>query len=140
FSLFLLWQRRTMRAEVTWRPDWRGLPLLVAGVLLHLVGGSLYFDWLDAVSMLPCLAGVVVVMGGWPALRWCWPALAFLIFMVPLPYRIETALGQPLQRVATLGSTYILQTVGLTAFAEGNTIQMASGKIGVVAACSGLSM
>ncbi|MFO1532156.1 MAG: archaeosortase/exosortase family protein, partial [Thermoplasmatota archaeon] len=47
--------------------------------------------------------------GGRTALRWSWPALAFLLFMVPLPFRLEKALAHPLQRVATLASTYALQ-------------------------------
>src|SRR5262249_34873844 len=80
FSLFLLWQRRACRSEVVWRPDWRGLPLLAAGVLLRLAGVYLYFDWLDAASLLPCLAGIAVLLGGWLALRWTWPAIAFLVF------------------------------------------------------------
>src|SRR5262249_36552352 len=64
----------------------------------------------------------------------------FLFFMVPLPYRVEMALGYPLQRIATLSSTYALQTVGLPALAEGNVILLEGYKIGVVEACNGLGM
>jgi exosortase len=60
--------------------------------------------------------------------------------MVPLPWRIETAMGPPLQFLATTASTYLLQTLGLMAFAEGNVIHLNDTKIGVVEACSGLSM
>ena len=140
FAVYLLWHRRSSLGAISWRSDWRGLPLLAAGVILRLAGSYLHFDWLDAFSLLPCLAGISVLLGGWSALRWCWPAIAFLAFMIPLPYRVETALGQPLQRIATIGSTYTLQTFGFTALAEGNTIQLASGKMGVADACSGLSM
>jgi exosortase len=73
-------------------------------------------------------------------LRWSWPAIAFLAFMVPLPYRLEVALAHPLQRVATKASNYSLQTLGLPAVAEGNVIFMNESQIGVVEACSGLSM
>jgi exosortase len=60
--------------------------------------------------------------------------------MVPLPWRVENALGPPLQFVATTASTYLLQTLGFMAFAEGFVIQLNDAKIGVVEACSGLSM
>ena len=48
--------------------------------------------------------------------------------------------GPPLQWLATLVSTFTLQTLGFMAFAEGNVIQLTDGNIGVVEACSGLSM
>jgi exosortase len=59
---------------------------------------------------------------------------------VPLPYTLEVALAHPLQRVATLASTYALQTLGFVAFSEGNVIRLGQVRIGVVEACSGLSM
>ena len=86
------------------------------------------------------MAGLALLVGGWPALRWSWPAILFLIFMIPLPWRFEKALGPPLQSMATLASTFILQTLGFMAFSEGNVIQLNEARIGVVEACSGLSM
>jgi len=86
------------------------------------------------------LAGIVLVLFG-KELFWCtWPAIAFLVFMIPLPYRVETGLSLPLQRLATLGSTYVLQTLGRPAFAEGNVIVINEARIGVVEACNGLGM
>lgn len=140
FAVLLLWLRRSHLAGVHLRPSWWGVPLLLGGVLLRLAGAYLYFDWLDAVSLVPSLAGLFVLLGGWPALRWSWPALAFLLFMIPLPFRIETALAHPLQRIATKVSTYVMQTLGLPALAEGNTILLNRGRIGIVEACNGLSM
>src|SRR4029077_18020581 len=73
-------------------------------------------------------------------LGWAWPSMVFLAFMVPLPYRIETALGAPLQAIATTASTFLLQTLGFMAFAEGNVIELDEAQIGVADACNGLSM
>jgi exosortase len=60
--------------------------------------------------------------------------------MVPLPFTIEVGLSHPLQRIGTIVSTFILQTLGVAAYAEGNIIVMGETRIGVVEACSGLSM
>jgi exosortase len=49
-------------------------------------------------------------------------------------------MGYPLQRIATLASTYALQTMGLPAVAEGNVILIDEARIGVVEACNGLGM
>jgi exosortase len=140
FSLFLLWRRRTLLSAAAPQYNWWGVLLVLAGAALHVAGAYLYFDWLDAVSLLPCLAGFCVLLGGWPALRWAWPAIAFLLFMIPLPFRVETAFGLRLQSLATLTSTYTLQALGLPALSEGNTILLPGGAIGVAEACSGLSM
>ena len=60
--------------------------------------------------------------------------------MIPLPYRFEVALAGPLQRIAVISSTYLLQTFGLPAVAEGNIILLSEARIGIVEACSGLRM
>ncbi|MFL5340217.1 MAG: exosortase/archaeosortase family protein, partial [Gemmataceae bacterium] len=111
---------------------------LVLGSLV--AGGTFCFTWIDAVGLMPALAAVALLVGGRAALRWSWPGIAFLFFMIPLPYQFEIALGAPLQRVATLGSAFMLQTLGQPAVPEGNTIMLNDVKLGIVEACSGLRM
>jgi hypothetical protein len=50
--------------------------------------------------------------------------------MMPLPYSLATGMKQPLQRIATEGSTYVLQTLGCPAFAEGNIIVLKDKRLG----------
>jgi exosortase len=92
------------------------------------------------VSLLPLLWGAALLLGGKPALRASWVAIAFLVFMFPMPYRVETALSGPLQQVATRTSEYVLQLLGMPAFREGNVIILNDHQIGVVEACNGLGM
>jgi len=113
---------------------------LAGGACLRLVGTGLYFEWLEGISLLPCLAGVALLFGGWPAWQWSWPAIGFLAFMVPLPYQLKMAMGLPLQRIATVASGYLMQTLGLPAVTEGNTILLSGVKLGIAEACSGLGM
>jgi exosortase len=140
FAGYLLWARRGLLDKAEFAPSWWGLALLAAGLALRFAGTYLYFDWLAAMGVLPCLAGAAVLAAGWPALRWSWPAIAFLAFMVPLPFQVAQSLGHPLQRFATAAGTYLLQALGFVAVAEGNIIRMGDVSIGVVEACSGLSM
>ncbi len=115
--------------------------LIVVGVVSQLSGALVFFGWLEGMAMILILGGVALLWGGPKALRWSLPSLAFLIFMIPLPYRIEVALGDPLQRIGTLASTYMLQTAGLPAIAEGNIIRLDDqASIAVVEACNGLGM
>jgi exosortase len=140
FSLGILWFRRSQIIGAPLRPSWGALGLLAAGAALYLAGNCFYFTWLEQISLLPMLAAICVAVGGWPTLRWAWPAIVFLLFMIPLPARVDSLLGNPLQRVSTLASTNALQTLGFFAQAEGNVILLSETELGVVEACSGLRM
>ena len=140
FAVVLLWLRRERWTAVTPGSAGWGLALLGLGVVLRLVGTYLYMVQLAAAALLPCVAGLTLLLGGKAAFRWAWPAIAFLGFMIPLPFRLETALTHPLQRMATVASTYALQTLGFPALAEGNLIFLNGKTVDVAPACSGLSM
>src|SRR6266404_2739108 len=83
FALFLLWHRRQQYATLPFQGTPWGLVLIVAGIGLRLTGTYFDYSWVEAVSLLPCLFGICLLLGGGPAVRWAWPALAFLFFMVP---------------------------------------------------------
>jgi exosortase len=140
FSLWLLCSRRDRLERGKTRGSAWGLGLVLAGALLRLAGTRWYLSWLEAASLLPVLAGAAVLLGGWNRLRWSGPAIAFLLFMIPLPYRVQLALGGPLQQLATQASTFVLQALGFLALAEGNVIVLGEVRIGVIEACNGLTM
>lgn len=140
FAAFLLWHRRGLFAPDRRGGAWVGVALLAAGCALKLAGGYFAFAWPDRVSVLFLVAGAFGTLGGWAALKWAWPALAFLAFMVPLPGRAETLLSGPLQKFATLVSANVLQTLGFFAQPDGTVIILSEHDLGIVEACSGLRM
>jgi exosortase len=140
FSLVLLWLRRDQLRAATLRPSYWGLLILAAGCALRLAGGYYYNFWVERIALLPVLLGLVVTLGGWGLLRYSWPAIGFLVFMMPLPSQLASALGNPLQRIGTLASSYLLEVLGVPAVTEGNVILLRDVDLGVVEACSGLRM
>jgi exosortase len=141
FALLLLWLRRERLDRQATRPSLLlGGLLLALGIGLRLAGVYWYYLWLDTISIVPCVAGVCWLLGGWAAWRWAWPAILYLSFMIPLPYRLAISMSAPLQSLATTTSTFIMQTIGLPALSEGNVIVLNEARIGVVEACSGLRM
>lgn len=128
------------------RPLKMGLVWVVAGCVLSCIGALIYFDWLQMSSLLLVVHGFVMLIGGRWLARITWPGIAFLLFMIPLPYAIEVSMAQPLQSFAASASTTCLQTLGYTALQRGNTIALitpADGSealLGVEEACSGLRM
>jgi exosortase len=140
FAALLLWLRREKLQLDRISPSWWGALLLAIGVALRLMGARHNFEWFDAISLLPTLAGLCLLIGGWETWRWAWPAIIFLFFMVPLPFSLAKVMSMPLQTLATISSTFLLQTFGMPAVAEGTTIRINEAQIGIVEACSGLRM
>ena len=112
------------------------LSLLVSRIYLY-DGG---FQWSAAASLLPVLAALALTLGGLTFLRRSWPALAYLLFLLPLPTRLNGILAQPLQNLATSMSVTLLKMSGLWVLAEGNVIYVGKQPIMVAEACNGLSM
>jgi len=136
----LLWLRREYMPADLLHAHWLGALLLAGGIALRLFGTYFYYVWADPISLLPCVAGLCLLIGGWPVLRWCWPSILFLVFMIPLPYRYAGLMARPLQEFATVVSTFLLQSLGVPALAEGTVILLSEREMGIVEACSGLSM
>jgi exosortase len=140
FALLVLWHRRDSFPLTRARPCAWGAALIGLAAVLRLAGALWSFDWLEAGSLAPCLAGVVLLTAGPAVLRWCWPAGAFLLFLLPWPWQFDVLLTYPLRRVATECSCFALQTLGVAALPRGNIIVLDQTEVGVVEACSGLGM
>lgn len=144
FAVVLLWLRRSKCPPTETRVSkWvfgSGIFLIVLATAVNCAGIYTRTRSIEAISIILYVAGVVVCWGGWPAIRWAWPSVLFLLFMVPLPRVIGQQLGGALQRIATIGSTLFLQLSGVPAVAEGNIIFLSSHELGVAEACSGIRM
>jgi exosortase len=115
-----------------------GLVLVLSLVALRVFGRWAYFDFVDGITLPLTVIGFVWVLFGSAWARWSLPALIFLFFMIPLPFRIENELSRPLQWIATNISTYTLQLLGRPAIPEGTTILLGDQTLEVERACSGL--
>lgn len=140
FSAALLFWWRKPVEPVTASGRIVGLALLAASFCVRLVAARYRIVTIDMYTFVPALAGVFLLVGGWGMFHWAWAPVAFLIFMYPLPDEATRYLLGPLQTLATIVSTYALQTIGLDAFREGNQIVVGEMHLGVVDACSGLRM
>lgn len=137
-SAGLLYARREFFPGFGQRFHWLGVGLLVFAVILRTVGRLFFMEFLEGWSIVPWLAGCLTLLAGVRALTWALPALAFLLFMVPLPYQIENLLSWKLQSLVTFLSATILRILGFPAIAEGNTIWIEQSQMLVEEACSGL--
>ncbi|HUT09884.1 MAG TPA: archaeosortase/exosortase family protein [Thermoguttaceae bacterium] len=136
----VLVHHRVTAEPLEWRLCWWLIPLLLLWVVIRWVSAFFVYITLDIFSILPFLAAFVLFVGGWRYVRWAWPSILFLVFMMKLPGAISGTLSHPLQWFGTKVAVFIVQTLGIAATAQGNVIKMSSGDLQVVEACSGLRM
>jgi exosortase len=120
---------------------------IAVGVLLILLAGvttcaGIYCRMLtlEGAAILGYLAGIALCSLGWQAIPIAGPSILFLIFMIPLPRTTGLLMASSLQRIATIVSTYVMQTMGLPAVAEGNVIVLSHTALGIAETCSGIRM
>ena len=136
-ALVFLWVRRDgFPGEAGLK--WLGLVLIVMSIGVRYVGARYYLGGVDGWSIMVWVAGVVLLFGGHRVLLWSAPSIAFLVFMIPLPYRVERMFSLPLQTAATSISCWTLQFLGQPAIAEGNTIILGEHHLEIEQACCGL--
>jgi exosortase len=147
-ALFILWRRLT---EPPWNPardavaaPWWGWVLLAAVLVVRSIAYEWSFRWVETATLVPAIACLTWTFGGWPLLQRAWPAIVFLVFMLPLPESVNTRIALPLQRIATSGSYFLLQLSGFWTVQEGNIIWLKTPfgmrPLDVALACNGLRM
>ncbi|TWU44319.1 Transmembrane exosortase [Novipirellula aureliae] len=137
-ALFLLWHRRETMPGIRRSGSFMGIVLILVAIAMRMVSRLVYADFLDGWSILVLVAGATWFLFGWRFLRWAAPAIAFLIFMVPLPFQAESMLSWKLQGVATECSTVMLRVLGQPAVSEAHVVWVNDERLLIEEACSGL--
>jgi exosortase D (VPLPA-CTERM-specific) len=136
--LYLLWEKRTALRSVSAVPSWGGLIPLVLGIAffwLGELGGEFYTIYFSSWLV---LIGFVWTYTGWGKLKIAAKPLCFLITMFPFPKFITNNLTLELKLISSKLGVDLMQWCGLTAYREGNVIDLGFTRLQVVDACSGL--
>jgi exosortase len=137
-AAWLAWRRRDRFRAAPRALDPRGLVVVLAGAALYL-GGVLAAElFTTRLSLVVVLTGLVLAMEGPARLRSMAFPLAFLLFMIPLPYILYYRLTFPLQIESSRLAADALTRAGLPVIREGNVLHLEGYSLEVVTACSGL--
>lgn len=137
FIFYWLWPSGERARPRVWLP---GLAVVAAALVLRAWFQERGNTWSETATVLLVVAGLGLARLGWGTMRAVWPAFAFLVFWLPLPPQLNSALSQPLQTIATKSACLVLRATGLWVMPEGNVIQVGGEQLEVAAACNGLSM
>jgi exosortase len=137
-ALFIAWQRRDRILALERKPAWWGLGIMAWGVAQAYLGMLAAELFLQRTSFLITLVGLLLVIGGTALIRELLFPLLLLPFMIPIPTVIYNQLTFPLQLFASRVAETVLGLVGIPVLRDGNILELASQKLSVAEACSGI--
>lgn len=136
---WLFWRQRA--AIVAPRPaaPGAGLAALVFGLLVYVIGRSQDVTVLEVGSLPLILAGTLLALRGWSALRAMWFPLLFAVFLVPVPGILVDAMTGPLKQHVSEIAEQLLYAGGYPVARNGVMLTVGQYQLLVADACSGLN-
>ncbi len=136
--LYLIWDKKESLFSLPSKPSWTGMVPLVIGVALFWLG-ELSGEFLSLyVSFWLVLVGICWIHIGWKKLK----ELGFALFMIlpafPLPNFLFGKVTFHLKLISSQLGVAMMRLFGMSAYREGNVIDLGFTQLQVVDACSGL--
>jgi exosortase D (VPLPA-CTERM-specific) len=137
-ALYLVLEKRRQLAGLAAAPSWGGLVPLGLGIVffwLGELGGEFTLQFLSLWLVLVALCWLQL---GWRKLRIVAFPLFFSLAMFVPPHALYDPLTMRMKLISSQFSVQLMQLYGLSAYREGNVIDLGFTKLQVVDACSGL--
>jgi exosortase len=138
FAAYFAWEKRRALEAAPLQPNAAGLGLVALSLLVLLAGlfGAELF--LTRISLVGIVAGSVWFIWGTRHLRLLAFPILLLVLMVPLPAMIFNQIAFPLQLLASRAGETVLSASGVPVLREGNVLELATTRLEVAQACSGI--
>jgi len=138
--LWLAWRQRAALVDGSGgHARFSGFALLALGLLLYVVGRSQGIDVFQVGALVPIVAGVLLAMRGWKALRAFWFVLLFAFFLIPFPNIFVDAVTGSLKQNVSAVAEAILYAAGYPVARSGVVLNIGQYQLLVADACSGLN-
>jgi eight transmembrane protein EpsH (proposed exosortase) len=136
--LYMMWLRWPTLHAIEHRGSWWGVSIVGLGLCVYAVGQFAAMHavvhlslWMVIIGLLSCAIGLAGIR------RLTFPLL-YLLAAVPLPVFLQYELSSKLQLWSSTLGVGFLHAIGVTAYREGNVIDLGPTQLQVVEACSGL--
>ena len=137
-AAYIAWQKREELLVISTSTNWWGLALVIYGSFQLMIGTFGAELFLSRTAYVISIIGVVLLFGGTHTIRILAFPLFLLFFMVPIPAVVFNQLTLPLQLIASDLAESALSIMGIPVLREGNILELASQRLSVVEACSGI--
>jgi exosortase len=137
-AAYIAWEQRERILAVHRKPTWWGVAVMGWGAVQGYIGSLGAELFLQRTALLITLVGLLLVLGGTPLIRALLFPLLLLPFMIPIPSVIYNQITFPLQLFASEVAESVLSMLGTPVLRDGNILELASQKLSVAEACSGI--
>lgn len=135
---YLIWQKKNQLKNRMLSNYKGGALILIVSMLLYLVCYSGSIDILSRSMIVTSLMGLVLFCFGKEIFKVIVFPLFFLFFMIPVPDTLLLTISFPLQIFTTKVSCFLIQSLSIPCFREGNMLYFAQTQLEVAEACSGI--
>ncbi len=135
---YILWQRRHAIASQPSTPNWIGVVITGAAILLYGMAIIGDIQIVKYYSLIIAIAGTPIALGGLRLFKPLAFPLTLLAFSIPFHPSINNFLTQELQLISSNIGVWFIRLMGMAALQDGNVIDMGSFVMLVEEACSGL--
>ena len=115
-----------------------GVLLLVAGLSVGILGNLVNIPDIVTYGLIIWVGGLLLTGLGWEQGRHHFLPVFHLVFMLPLPQVLYWKLSIFLQQVSSVIGVWLVSSLGIPVYLEGNIIDLGVYKLQVAEACSGL--
>jgi exosortase D (VPLPA-CTERM-specific) len=136
--LYFIWEKREQLTALPSVPSFAGFAPFLLGIGFFWIGElageyfTMYFSlWL-------VIVGLCWIHLGWEKIKAIGFALVVMLAMFPFPNFISVRISLGLQLISSKLGVWMLQAYGMSAYREGNVIDLGFTQLQVVEACSGL--
>ncbi len=135
---YLVWTRRREIAEAAESPSWLGLLPAAGGLAFYITGMLGGEPFVARVSLPVTLLGGAVLVSGWTVVRHMLAGIAYLFFMIPLPYVTLADLTDRVRMFDATVTAGVLPWLGVPVFQDGYLLHLANMTLEVADVCSSI--
>jgi len=136
-SGYLVWRRRKDLQECPRRSSLVGLGVFLLGLGLFVLGWSGEEEFIQRLSLLATLLGLVYFLTGKQTAKLCLFPIGYLLLMIPIPFTVYKAAALDLRLLDATLATSWLSFIGIPVFREGYLLHLPRITLEVADGCSG---
>ena len=138
-SAYLIWSRREQLRRPVVPARLGGVIVIGASLAMLIVGQLAALQVLQQLAFIVAIAGVVLYLFGLRHLAICGPAIAYLLFMVPVWDAFTEPLHYPFQNNSARLGVALMQSIGVPVYRDNTFITLPNLLIEVARECSGIN-
>jgi len=135
---YLLWRRRMELRDSLKSSSPLGFIVFSLGLVLYILGSIGEEEFVQRISLPVALLGIVYFLNGRKTAQLCLFPIAYLFFMIPVPYPFYKALSLKLRLLDSMVAASWSSFLGVPVYIEGYFLHLPHITLEVADACSGI--